>query len=489
MPINRSFLLAVAAALILPFGVPAASASAPYEAYTYDYYSDAVPLPAPYLPDRAVTGSDLKLGDFNQPNDMFVTEDGFIYILDSGNARIIVLDPDWNVLQVIKTFDHNGVEDGFAGPAGIFVSDRKEIYVADTDHNRIVVLSNDGKLLRIIARPESEILPETFQFVPLKLTVDQAGRIFVISRGEYEGIMQLDESGEFMGFIGTIKVSWNLVDRLWRMLSTKAQRNQMELFIPTEFASVDIDKKGFVYATTIDINSNETIKRLNPSGQDVIKRFGYYPNKGDVRYRRFGNNSGPSKLVDIKVLDGGIYVVLDANRARLFGYNDEGELLYAFGGRGTQLGVFDTPVAVERIGDRLAVLDRGKSRVVVFRPTKFGSLVHQATTLHYDGDDAAAVDKWKEVLRLNTNYDIAYLGIGKSLLMEKKNKEAMAYFKLGMHRDDYSIAYKRYRREVMKEHFGTAMTVLVAVIAGWFAYRVARLDLRRRRRKREANLY
>ncbi len=474
--------------LVVTMGVPTAMASAPYEAYTYDYYKDAVPLPAPYLPDRAVSGSSLGVGDFNQPNDMFVTEDGFIYILDSGNSRVIVLDTDWNVLHVIKSFDNNGKEDGFANPGGLFVSDLKEIFVADTDHNRVVVLTNEGKLINIVEKPQSDILPSDFQFFPIKVTVDKAGRIFVVARGVFEGIIQFDDKGTFMGYVGTIKVSPNFWDRVWRMLSTKTQKQQMELFIPTEFASVDIDSKGFIYSTAIDVNSDETIKRLNPSGEDVIKRFGYFPNKGDVRYRRFGNNSGPSKLVDIKVLGGGIYVVLDSNRGRLFAYNDEGELLYAFGGRGTQLGVFNTPVAVERIGDKLAVLDRGKNNIAVFRPTQFGSLVHQATTLHYNGNDAGTVKLWQEVLRLNTNYDIAYLGIGKSLLMEKKNKEAMAYFKLGMQRKYYSVAYKRYRREVMKEQFGTFMTVLIFLISALIAFRVARQVRRRRAGNHEAEL-
>jgi len=483
---TKALLIAAVAALLATAGAPAASASAPYEAYTYNYYHDAVPLPAPFLPEQAVTGRSLGVGDFNQPNDLFVTEDGIIYVLDSGNARIIKLDSGWNVLHVYKTFKHDGKEDGFANPGGLFVSGRKEIYVADTDHHRVVVLSDDGKLVRIVEHPKSEILPANFQFTPLKVTADRADRLFVVARGVFEGIMQFDEQGAFIGYAGTIKVSPSLADRLWRWLATGAQKRQMELFIPTEFSSVDIDDKGFVYATTIDVNSEETIKRLNPSGQDVIKRFGYYANKGDILYRRIGNNSGPSKFVDIKVLDGGIYVALDSNRARLFAYDDEGELLYAFGGRGSQLGVFNTPVAVERIGDRLAVLDRGKNNIAVFRPTKFGELVNRATALHYSGNDAEAVGLWRQVLQLNANYDIAYTGIGKSLLMQKKNKEAMQYFKLGMQRKYYSIAYKRYRREVMKAHFGAFMTVLLCLVAAFIAYRTVRKVRWRRPRSREA---
>jgi len=120
------------------------------------------------------------------------------------------------------------------------------------------------------------------------------------------------------------------------------------------------------------------------------------------------------------------------------------------------------------------VLDRGKNNIVIFRPTKFGKLVHEATALHYNGNTADSVELWKEVLRLNSNYDIAYLGIGKSLLMAKQNKEAMEYFKLGMSRKYYSIAFKRYRREVMQEHFGTFMTTAVVLIAAFAAFRIAR---------------
>jgi hypothetical protein len=468
--------------------VPSASAAAPYEAYNYDYYGDSAPLPAPYLPESSITGKSLGIGDFKEPNDMYVTPDSTTYILDSGNARIVVLDKDMNVVRVIKTFENKGKQDGFAAPAGMFVSDKNEIYVADTDHARVVVLSDKGDLIRIIEKPQSDILPADFKFVPLKVTVDKADRVFVVARGVFEGIMQFDDKNAFMGYVGTINVSPSVWDRLWKSLSTKAQKAQMQLFIPTEFSNVDIDSKGFVYATAIDITSDKPIKRLNPSGDDVLKRLGYWPVKGDVRFRMFGNNSGPSKFTDIKVLGGGMYVGLDTNRARLFTYNDEGDLLYAFGGRGNQLGIFNTPVAVEQIGDKLAVLDRGKSSVTVFRPTEFGTLVRQATTEHYNGNDDVAVKLWSDVLRLNTNYEIAYLGIGKSLLMQKQNEKAMEYFKLGMSRKDFSVAYKRYRREVLKEQFGTFMTVVLTLIIAFIAYRITRQVIRRRSVKREAGL-
>ncbi|MGO4372845.1 gluconolactonase, partial [Paenibacillus sp. MCAF20] len=309
-------------------------------------------------------------------------------------------------------------------------------------------------------------------------------RIFVIAQGMFEGIMQFDPDGEFIGFVGTNKVQRDYTEFFWRLFSTKAQKAQMMLFIPTEFSNIDIDAKGFVYATNIDPGSQEPVKRLNPSGEDVLKRYGYFDVKGDIRYRL---SVGPSKLIDVKVQEGGMYSVLDSNQGRIFTYNDEGDLLYVYGGKSNQAGTFKTPVAIESIGDDRLVLDRGKSNIIVFKPTKFGLKINEAVALHHNGDDKLAVPVWEEVLRLNSNYDIAYIGIGKSLLMEKRNKEAIKYFKLGMDRDSYSVAYKRYRREYMKEHFGTLLSVIVALAAVWLAFKLYRVISRYRKVKLKLN--
>lgn len=481
----KKWLVSVLAAAFAFTGAagPAAAFSAPYESYTYNYYLDAVPIPAPYLPDRAVTGRDLGVGDFRSPNDLFVAKDGTLYILDSGNARIIVLDPGWKPVRVIGSFMRDGREDRLLNPGGIHVTEDGLIYVADTDNRRVVVLDGEGRFVRLLENPQSDILPPNFIFNPLKLTVDSAGRVYVVSRGAFEGIMQFDSDGTFIGYVGTIHVRQSIFDKIWLRLATREQRARMQLYIPTEFSNLDIDDKDFIYATNIDTYSDELIKRLNPSGQDVLKRFGYYPVRGDVRYRNFGSSAGPSMFVDIKYLGGGMYTGLDAKRGRLFTYNDEGDLLYVFGALGTQVGTFTVPVAVERQGMDILVLDRAKSNITVFKPTRFGRLVNEATRLHYDGYSTAAVALWREVLALNSNYDAAYIGIGKSLLLEKRNEEAMEYFKLGMKRRDYSVAFKRYRKEVLQAQFGPVMSAIVALVAAWLAFRV----FRRRRMRRVVN--
>ena len=475
----KKWLLTVAAASLLFSGSASAKAasSAPYQSYNYTYWMDAAPAPAAYLPAKAVTGKDLGIGDFVEPTDLYTTETGLTYILDSGNARVVAVDAGFKFVKEIKSFDNAGKPDTFKNPSGLFVDKDGDIYIADTDNARVVVLDPNGKLVKLVQSPKSDILAADFKFVPLKVSVDKAKRVYVVAQGVYEGIMQFDEKGEFLGYAGTIKVRRDYSDYIWRLLSTKAQKAQMTLFIPTEFSNLDMDAKGFVYATNIDPGSDQPIKRLNPSGADVLKRYGYFPVRGDIYYRM---SVGPSKFIDLKVLGDGMYAALDSTQGRVFTYNDEGDLLYIFGEKGNQLGTFKTPVAIEKSGDNLVVLDRAKANLVVFQPTVFGKTVNEAVRHHYEGDDSEAVAKWQEVLKLNANYDIAYIGIGKAKLMEKDNKEAIRYFKLGMDRKNYSVAYKRYRTEVLKEHFGTYMTVIFVLIAAYLIFRIA-LKWKRRR--------
>ena len=72
---------------------------------------------------------------------------------------------------------------------------------------------------------------------------------------------------------------------------------------------------------------------------------------------------------------------------------------------------------LKRLGEDILVLDKGFSNLVVFKPTEFGKNVNEAV-MHYNlGNDDEAANYWDKVLRLDANYEVAYVGIGKSLLI------------------------------------------------------------------------
>lgn len=460
--------------------VPAlAVSSVPYHTYNYDYWGYIYYTPAAYIPAGNVSGTGAGSGPFNNPQDIFVAEDRRIYVADTGNNRIVVLNERMKLERIIDSFENSGKTDAFNAPHGIFVTSDNKLYIADTNNFRIVVLNEDGTLNRIISNPTSEVLPEDFVFAPLKVVTDYAERVYVVAKNMFQGIMAFDENGNFTGFIGTIKVTISTYEKIWRRFSTKKQREKQIQFIPTEFTGLDIDDDGFVYATNIDADGKQSVRKLNPKGQDVIKKStrnvtGEIPLSGDMHWRLSGDYSGASRIVDVVYRGSGIYSILDFTRGRIFTYDDEGNLLYIFGGRGSQEGTFKNPVAIEADGDRILVLDSYRGEIMTFVETRYGNLINEAVKLRYDGDEASAVELWKQVLELDSNYELAYVGIGKSYLAAGENKKAMEYFRLGMDREYYSIAYKRYRDDILEDNLGYIFTGIVVLVLARFVFSLVR---------------
>jgi AraC-like DNA-binding protein/DNA-binding beta-propeller fold protein YncE len=336
----------------------------PYHTYNYDYWQDVYYTPAAYIPDKSYSGDDLNVGPFKNPQDIFVAHDGKVYIADTENNRIIILDDTMKVDRIIETFDNNGTLDSFQTPSGLFVTNKNELYIADTGNFRIVALTQNGNLMKIIQNPTSEVLDADFIFAPLKIAVDYADRVYAVSKNMFQGIMAFDSNTNFTGFIGTIKVNITIYEKIWRRLSTKAQRKRQIQFIPTEFTNLDIDPDGFVYATNIDPKGEQSVRRLNPKGEDVIKKKkdGYL--SGDIYWRIGSDYSGPSRIVDIVYRGSGIYSILDMNRGRIFTYDHESNLLYIFGGKGSQKGTFRNPAAIEVKDDKILVLDAHRGEIM-----------------------------------------------------------------------------------------------------------------------------
>ena len=466
----KQFLTTICLVVMTTLGMSSdlyANDGAPYDTYIYDYYNDIKYTPAAYLPEETIQGLDWNIGALNGPQDMNVTEEGDIYIADTGNNRIIKVDSQFNLISVIDGFEKDGKKETFSNPSGVYVSLKGDLYIADTGNFRVVELDEKGEFIKTIENPQSEVLEDGFVFSPLKVAVDYADRVYVIAKNMFQGIMAFDAEGNFTGFTGKIEVEITTAEKIWRRFSTKAQRARQQLFIPTEFTGMEIDEDGFIYATSIDAQGKQSIRRLNPKGQDVIVKKGVDGVlSGDLVWRIGGEYSGASRIVDVVVRQSGIYSMIDSTRGRIFTYDHEGNLLYIFGGIGTQEGTFQTPTAIEHLNNQILVLDAGRNAILSFSPSRYGLLINEAIGYRYDGDESKAVECWKEVLKLDSNFELAYCGIGKAYLSKGENKKAMDYFKLGMDSSYYSVAYKRYRNEFLKQNLQYILTgiVVIAVI-------------------------
>lgn len=455
------FLAALCCLLSLNMGAASVHAADGESSYNYSFWGETVSAPAAYKATKLINGSGLETGSFSEPSDLQVTSDGHVYIVDSGNNRIVILNRRLETAATIESFVRDGGEDTFLKPQGLFVTEEKHVYIADTGHNRVVHLDERFNLVKVVEAPESELLPSNFSFQPVRLVVDKANRIYVMATGVFDGFMEFSAEGAFTSFIGANRVRVDPVEYFWKMLSTRAQRSQMVMFTPTEFTNLDINDEGFIYATNGD-EWGDSIKKLNAQGNDILRREGYSSPGGDVRYR---SAEGPSRLIDIDVADSEIYSVLDSKRGRIFTYNGDGHLMYIFGGLGNQLGKFNTPTAIERIGDDFLVLDKALGEITVFETTEYGRTLNEAVRSYYRGEEAKANELYKQTINMNANLEFAYAGIGKALLRQGEYKEAMRHFKQSWDLKNYSKAFLLFRKESLRDHFSTVMTVLLVLTA------------------------
>jgi tetratricopeptide (TPR) repeat protein len=352
------------------------------------------------------------------------------------------------------------------------VTQENEIYVADTGNQRILHIDAERNLVKSIQRPEDETIDQEGDFLPLKLVVDEGGRIFTLVRNYNKGLVQFKNDGEFAGYMGASEVKFNMIDYIWKLLSSREQRDQLAQFVPTEYNNIYMDKDGFIYATTSVFNEAELlsdqakpIRKLNAMGNDILIKNGNYPPIGDVDWGNSGGISGASKFIDVTALENGLYYALDRTRGRIFGYDSQGELLYAFGGLGNQKGYFQYPTALENHGTDLYVLDGRTGNISVLKITDYGKLINAGIATYERGQYFQSAKHWEEVLKLNGNYDLAYIGIGRSYIRQGNYEEAMAYFKLKNSDENYSKAFKHYRKQWIEENivwmFGVVVCILV----------------------------
>ena len=214
----------------------------------------------------------------------------------------------------------------------------------------------------------------------------------------------------------------------------------MESFVPTEYDNIAMDDEGFIYACTTNVKAStlrdgsaKPIRRLNLMGSDILIRNGNTRVIGDVQWESGAGYSDYSLITDVCPLDEGVYVALDKNRGHIFAYDNQGNMLYAFGGPGGNLdGHFEKPCSIDNMGHDLFVLDPTYNSITVFTPTEYGRLMFDAIRQYNQGDYITSGETWEKVLAMNGNCDLAYIGIGRSLLRQKKYKEAMEYFEKAM---------------------------------------------------------
>lgn len=426
-----------------------ASAETPYVTYTIDGYGSIRQTQTAYLAHSTITkfGEETLAG----PSDIMVTDDGLIYVADSGNKRIVVGNLEGDLVSIIG-------EGTLVNPMGVYVTKEKHVYVADRDAEKIFIFDENGALLQTYGKPTSPLYGAAVSFLPIKITVNDAGIMYIVCESNTNGVVQISptEGGTFLGYFGTNFASTDLMTIIYRAILTDAQRAQMVSNIPSTPTNLAVDAKGLIYTVTRG-NQNTTLKLLNIAGTNLI-------DNADGTYA-----DAPTDVV--AGYHDNVYV--SDQQGYIYEYNNNGELMFVFGGPddGSQrvgLSSMVSGIAIDA-NDRIYVLDSDKCRVQVYQPTEFTNLLHEALYLYSKGRYTESKEPLTRILEMNSMFDYANKAMGRAYFQEENYQMALHYARLAKDYEGYSDAFWEIRNVWLKKNI---ITVLGLCVLLWIVTKV-----------------
>lgn len=454
----------------------------PYTNYTYwkGYFNKtAVPTKAVYEAVKKLDASNPGVGAFNEVNHLY-SDGEFLYIMDSGNGRILKLDRDYRATEIITSVTYNGENLEFKGAKGLFIKDG-ELFLADTENKRVLCVKN-GEVFKIIEKPESTAIPADYSFAPTRIIRDDNNYLYVLCDGSYYGAMVFDDKYNFVGFFGANNVKTTVFGAIKNMVTslfeTEEKHNASVQMLPYQIKDMCIDSSGFICA----VNGEEAgqIRRLGTDGSNILKvtenysslsadsfNFGDYPNYYTDTTSKYGNQVMQS-FSAIACNDEFIYCV-DSTFGKIFIYDQKGQLISVFGGgmsNGNQIGTFTSPNTLAVFGNDLVVSDFAANTITVFRRTDYGETLMKADTLTNKGEFAAAKPLWETVNAQDKNCQLAYSGLANAYLEAGDYKNALSFARQGFDRVAYADAFKYVRNDFLSKNFLLIAIVTLLLIGG-----------------------
>ncbi len=233
------------------------------------------------------------------PRNLAAAADGTIYILDTGNHRVIQIDSEGEIVGNWGGFSGNNTPDQSGGlfnePWGIDVGPDGSVYVADTWNHRIQKFSSDGEFITQWGQFGQRETPFSL-WGPRDVAVDSLGHVYVSDTGN-KRILVYDPNGQFLTEFGDVGLGDGQFD---------------------EPSGLVIDGNGNLYVAD---TWNQRIQAFAPDQNGIASIF---LTKWDVAawYGQSLDNK-PYLAVD---QDGNI-LVSDPEVSRILQFSPEGELL------------------------------------------------------------------------------------------------------------------------------------------------------------------
>ena len=429
----------------------------PFITETIDRYGELVETQNAYQSVNKIK----QIGEYtlDKPSDIYIDQDDYLYICDTGNKRIIILDENYQY----KTSFGNDV---LYKPTGIYVRENL-IYIADygkesdLKSGKIAVFeynkeTNDVKLKEERYTPKSKVLEiDGFIYRPEKIAVDKNNTMYVVSEGSYNGILTINADNRFMSYFAPNNVQTTLKEKITNFLYGDNEKVNLKDILPTPACNVCIDDSGYIYTVTQSLvslaNIGDTLKKVNIGGEN------FYPTKMLASSEFVSCSTGKYGNVFAATKSGFIYE-----------YDLEGNVIFIFSGTSTeidQLGLFKRISGiVVNSKDELIILDPNDNSFQIFEPTLYANTIHQALGLYNEGKYNESKELWEQVLVFNAMTDKAHKGIGLSYYLNGDYHQALEEFRLANAKEEYSNAYWEIRNEWFSNNLGLIFLIFILIV-------------------------
>lgn len=457
---KKSLVLFLALICMVMSALPVGASQATSYSYTLDDEGEMVRTQDAYLPDRTITN--LGLSD---PEDMIIDDENNAYIADTGNGRIVVYNLDSE--KIITQIDKNTVDSkdfsGFESPKGMYLTKTGEIYIADTGAKTVFKfkkVNNDKyEYLKRYDRPTAPIFADT-NYEPSKVAVDSGNNLYIVSEGVYAGVIQLANSGEFLGYFASNKSKLTPQQVFLKIIYTKEQEKKSALLntLPSTFSNVYVDKEGTAYTTCMG-KGDDLLKKHSTDGTNLFKNA----------------IVASDAFTDVTTDDNGIIYVSDST-GYIYAYTRDGELIFSLGekaGNNDISGLFSslTTIAIDRDGN-IWTADGKKSFIQSFTPTEYATTIYRALSEYENGDYDKALEDWNYVLRLNQMSVLAHNGVAKAYYNDEEYDKAMEHFEIAGNRSGYSDAFWEVRNKSIQKYLGAVLIGLIAIVVVCYAIKL-----------------
>lgn len=421
---------------------------------------------------------------FKGITNMFYSDSSGLLLLCGDESRLVKINKTYTKAVDVNVVDKKGEPVDFDGAQGIYADEKGNMYISDTENGRVLILNKKGVVFDIIEAPDEDIIPDDFQFQPTSIAKDQHGYTYILSLGCYYGALMYTPDYEFMGFYGPNTVKSSALDTLaylWNKLTgSEEKQNYSVRTLPYSFTDFAFDTQGFMVTCTADTSKSgfaaqtETgqIKKISHNGANILFKRSL---KGDTESSSSVNFVEASVIYgvagqsidSIATSDDEYIFALDSGHGRIFVYDSECNLMSAFGGginKGDQLGLFDTPVAITLNDEDVIVADTDTCSFTVFTPTEYGKLIRKAQSLYLKGDYDDAGDMWEIVLSENRNCQLAYRGLAMVYYNKGDLDKALELAEIACDYSVYDLAWNKIVSQFVADYFAIFLLIIVVII-------------------------